>query len=85
MSQAMRFFSIQVIRIVEQLIFKEENNKACNLIRKLIFSFQSADGNVFQLALMIGDTMTFAHIVYSKLNSHLDAVVSLIEISFLYF
>ncbi|KIH49420.1 hypothetical protein ANCDUO_20505 [Ancylostoma duodenale] len=34
-----------------------------------------ADGNVFQLALIIGDSMTFAHIVYSKLNSNDNAVV----------
>ncbi|EYC03910.1 hypothetical protein Y032_0091g2492 [Ancylostoma ceylanicum] len=33
-----------------------------------------ADGNVFQLALIIGDSMTFAHLVYSKLNSNDNAV-----------
>ncbi|KJH40785.1 hypothetical protein DICVIV_13249, partial [Dictyocaulus viviparus] len=33
-----------------------------------------SDGNLFQLALIIGDTMTFAHIVYSKLNSNDNAV-----------
>ncbi|KAK6745525.1 hypothetical protein RB195_011945 [Necator americanus] len=33
-----------------------------------------ADGNVFQLALIVGDSMTFAHIVYSKLNSNDNAV-----------
>ncbi|VDM58889.1 unnamed protein product [Angiostrongylus costaricensis] len=31
-------------------------------------------GNLFQLALIIGDSMTFAHIVYSKLNSNDNAV-----------
>ncbi|EPB80333.1 calcium binding EGF domain protein [Ancylostoma ceylanicum] len=35
---------------------------------------KDADGNVFQLALIIGDSMTFAHLVYSKLNSNDNAV-----------
>uniref|UniRef100_A0A1I7XJA3 protein disulfide-isomerase n=1 Tax=Heterorhabditis bacteriophora TaxID=37862 RepID=A0A1I7XJA3_HETBA len=33
-----------------------------------------SEGNIFQLALIIGDSMTFAHIVYSKLNSNENAV-----------
>ncbi|VDM77223.1 unnamed protein product, partial [Strongylus vulgaris] len=33
-----------------------------------------SDGNIFQLALIVGDSMTFAHIVYSKLNSNDNAV-----------
>nr|CDJ83750.1 Nidogen and EGF calcium-binding domain containing protein [Haemonchus contortus] len=33
-----------------------------------------SEGNLFQLALIIGDSMTFAHFVYSKLNSNDNAV-----------
>ncbi|KAK6060816.1 Nidogen-like protein [Cooperia oncophora] len=33
-----------------------------------------SEGNLFQLALIIGDSMTFAHFVYSKLNSNDYAV-----------
>uniref|UniRef100_A0A158P9N2 Nidogen 1a n=1 Tax=Angiostrongylus cantonensis TaxID=6313 RepID=A0A158P9N2_ANGCA len=33
-----------------------------------------SEGNLFQLGLIIGDSMTFAHIVYSKLNSNDNAV-----------
>ncbi|CAJ0580818.1 unnamed protein product, partial [Mesorhabditis spiculigera] len=32
------------------------------------------DGNVFQLAIIIGDEMTFAHFIYSRLISNRDAV-----------
>ncbi|VDO72981.1 unnamed protein product [Heligmosomoides polygyrus] len=41
-----------------------------------------SDGNLFQLALVIGDSMTFAHIVYSKLNSNDNAVVGYASYSF---
>lgn len=34
------------------------------------------DGNVFQLALLVGDKKTFAHFVYSRLRSNRDAIVS---------
>uniref|UniRef100_A0AC35GJ26 NIDO domain-containing protein n=1 Tax=Panagrolaimus sp. PS1159 TaxID=55785 RepID=A0AC35GJ26_9BILA len=34
----------------------------------------NTDGNVFQLALILGDSGCFAHIVYSKLTSNSDAV-----------
>uniref|UniRef100_A0A8R1DQP9 Uncharacterized protein n=1 Tax=Caenorhabditis japonica TaxID=281687 RepID=A0A8R1DQP9_CAEJA len=32
-----------------------------------------SEGNTFQLALIIGDSMTFAHIIYSKLNINTNA------------
>ncbi|VDM85589.1 unnamed protein product [Strongylus vulgaris] len=40
-----------------------------------------SDGNIFQLALIVGDSMTFAHIVYSKLNSNDNAVVGTFLVS----
>ncbi|PIO69280.1 Nidogen-like protein [Teladorsagia circumcincta] len=40
-----------------------------------------SEGNLFQLALVIGDTMTFAHFVYSKLNSNDNAVAGFSSIN----